>query len=246
MVPLSTLGRLERRFAPQYLNRFNLYSSAVISGAPAPGYSSGEAMKAMEMAAKENLPPGMKFDWTDMSYQEKAAGAPVKFAGMEIPVMAVIIGLALLFMYLFLVAQYESWMIPVAVLLSVPVAFFGSLLFLWFGKVENNLYTQVGFILLFGIACKTAILIVEFAKVQHENGKTIGEAALFAAKLRFRAVLMTALSFVLGVMPLVQATGAGAASRVSLGTAVFGGMLVAAVGGREASRGSAPRRPPRP
>ena len=231
MVPLSTLGRLERRFAPQYLNRFNLYSSAVISGAPAPGYSSGEAMKAMEMAAKENLPPGMKFDWTDMSYQEKAAGAPVKFAGMEIPVMAVIIGLALLFMYLFLVAQYESWMIPVAVLLSVPVAFFGSLLFLWFGKVENNLYTQVGFILLFGIACKTAILIVEFAKVQHENGKTIGEAALFAAKLRFRAVLMTALSFVLGVMPLVQATGAGAASRVSLGTAVFGGMLVAAVGG---------------
>ena len=122
-------------------------------------------------------------------------------------------------------------MIPVAVLLSVPVAFFGSLLFLWFGKVENNLYTQVGFILLFGIACKTAILIVEFAKVQHEQGKSITEAALFAAKLRFRAVLMTALSFVLGVLPLVTATGAGAASRVSLGTAVFGGMLVAAIGG---------------
>ena len=231
MVPLSTIARLERRLAPQYLNRFNLYASATVSGVPAPGHSSGEAMKAMEEAARENLPPGMKFDWTDMSYQEKVAGAPMKFAGMEIPVMAVIIGLALLFMYLFLVAQYESWMIPVAVLLSVPVAFFGSLLFLWFGKVENNLYTQVGFILLFGIACKTAILIVEFAKVQHESGKSIPDAALFAAKLRFRAVLMTALSFVLGVMPLVQATGAGAASRVSLGTAVFGGMLVAAVGG---------------
>ena len=231
MVPLSTIARLERRFAPQYLSRFNLYSSAVINGAVAPGHSSGEAMKAMEQAAKENLPAGMKYEWTDMSYQEKVAGAPVKFAGMEIPVMAVIIGLALLFMYLFLVAQYESWLIPVAVLLSVPVAFFGSLLFLWFGKVENNLYTQVGFILLFGIACKTAILIVEFAKVQHENGMSITDAALFAAKLRFRAVLMTALSFVLGVLPLVQATGAGAASRVSLGTAVFGGMLVAAVGG---------------
>ena len=229
MVPLSTLARIERRFAPQYLTRFNLYSSAVINGAPAPGYSSGEAMKAMEEIARENLPPGMKFDWADMSYQEKAAGAPVRIGGIEIPVMAVIILLALLFMYLFLVAQYESWMIPAAVLLSVPVAFFGSLIFLWFGHVENNLYTQVGFILLFGIACKTAILIVEFAKVQHENGMSIGDAALYAAKLRFRAVLMTAFSFVLGVLPLVRATGAGAASRVSLGTAVFGGMVVAAI-----------------
>ena len=231
MVPLSTLARLERRFAPQYLNRFNLYSSATVNGAPAPGYSSGEAMKAMESAARENLPPGMKYDWRDMSYQEKVAASPIRFAGLEIPVMAVIIGLALLFMYLFLVAQYESWMIPVAVLLSVPVAFFGSLLFLRLGHVENNIYTQVGFILLFGIACKTAILIVEFAKVEHERGKSVTEAALYAAKLRFRAVLMTALSFVLGVLPLVTATGAGAAGRISLGTAVFGGMLVAAVAG---------------
>ena len=231
MVPLSTLAKIERRFAPQYLNRFNLYASAAVNGAPAPGYSSGEAMKAMEKIARENLPAGMKFDWADMSYQEKVAGAPVKIAGVELPVMAVIIFLALLFMYLFLVAQYESWMIPVAVLLSVPVAFAGSLLFLWMGHVENNLYTQVGFILLFGIACKTAILIVEFAKVQHEEGKSVGDAALYAAKLRFRAVLMTALSFVLGVMPLVTATGAGAASRISLGTAVFGGMIVAAAAG---------------
>ncbi|MBR2372755.1 MAG: multidrug efflux RND transporter permease subunit [Lentisphaeria bacterium] len=231
MIPLSTIARVERRFAPQYLNRYNLYSSATINGSAAPGYSSGEAMKAMEKLAAETLPPGMKFDWTDMSYQEKVAGAPIKIAGVEIPLMAVILGLALLFMYLFLVAQYESWMIPVSVLLSVPVAFFGSLLFLWTGHVENNLYTQVGFILLFGIACKTAILIVEFAKVQHEAGKSIADAALFAANLRFRAVLMTALSFILGVLPLVRASGAGAASRISLGTAVFGGMLVAAIGG---------------
>ena len=231
MVPLSTIAHLERRFEPQYLNRFNLYSSAVINGAVAPGHSSGEAMAAMEEAARKTLPPGMKFDWSDMSYQEKVAGAPMEFCGVKIPVMAVIIGLALLFMYLFLVAQYESWMIPAAVLLSVPVAFAGSLLFLWFGKVENNLYTQVGFILLFGIACKTAILIVEYAKLQHEGGKSIADAALFAAKLRFRAVLMTAFSFILGVLPLVRATGAGAASRISLGTAVFGGMIVAAVGG---------------
>jgi HAE1 family hydrophobic/amphiphilic exporter-1 len=188
-------------------------------------------MAAMEETAKKTLPPGMKFEWSDMSYQEKVAGAPLEFCGIKLPVMAVIIALALLFMYLFLVAQYESWMIPVAVLLSVPVAFAGSLLFLWFGKVENNLYTQVGFILLFGIACKTAILIVEYAKVQHEEGKSVTDAALFAAKLRFRAVLMTAFSFILGVLPLVRATGAGAASRISLGTAVFGGMIVAAIGG---------------
>ena len=140
-------------------------------------------------------------------------------------------GLALLFMYLFLVAQYESWMLPVAVLLAVPIAFFGSLLSLYLTGIDNNIYTQVGFVLLFGIACKTAILIVEFAREKHDEGLEMCEAALFAAKLRFRAVLMTAVSFLLGTLPLVIATGAGAASRRSLGTAVFGGMLVAVIGG---------------
>ncbi len=232
MVPLGTVVEVEQKLSPQYLNRYDMYSSATINGFQAPGYSSGQAMAVMEKLAKELLPEGMKFDWTDMSYQEKTANRPIEFgAGVSLPMTAIIFALALLFMYLFLVAQYESWMIPVAVLLSVPVAFFGSLLFLWTKGVENNVYTQVGFVLLFGLACKTAILIVEFAKVSHEGGKPIVEAAVEAAKLRFRAVLMTAVSFILGVLPLVIASGAGAQSRISLGSAVFGGMIVAAIGG---------------
>ena len=232
MVPLGTLVEVEQRLSPQYLNRYNMYSSATINGSNAPGYSTGQAMEAMEELARQILPEGMKFDWTDMSYQEKAANQPVRLGGgVSLNMTMIIFSLALLFMYLFLVAQYESWMIPVAVLLSVPIAFFGSLLFLWVMNVENNIYTQVGFVLLFGLACKTAILIVEFAKVSHEQGKSIVDAAVEAAKLRFRAVLMTAISFILGVLPLVVATGAGAASRVSLGSAVFGGMIVAAIGG---------------
>ena len=217
MVPLSTLLTPRTVFGPQYLNRYNLYSSATVFGSPAPGYSSGQAMAAMEEVAKSVLPAGFKYDWTDMSYQEREASGQI---GM-------VFGLALLFIYLFLVAQYESWMIPFAVLLSVPVALGGALLFLYMMNGDNNIYSQVGFVLLFGIACKTAILIVEFAKVQHEEGKSIVEAAEFAARLRFRAVLMTAVSFVLGTLPLLTATGAGAASRRALGMVVVGGMLLA-------------------
>jgi HAE1 family hydrophobic/amphiphilic exporter-1 len=220
MIPLSTMVSVSERFVPQYLNRYNMYSSATINGSPAPGYSSGQAMAAMEEEASKILPPNMTFDWTDMSYQERLAGGQ----------LGVIMAIALLFMYLFLVAQYESWMVPIAVLLSVPVAFFGALVSLLALNLTNNIYTQVGFILLFGVACKTAILIVEFAKVQHEDeGMGIVDAAMFAAKLRFRAVLMTGVSFLLGLLPLVVATGAGAASRRSLGTAICGGMLAAVV-----------------
>lgn len=221
MVPLSTLASVEMRFGPQFLNRYNLYSSVTINGSPAPGYSSGQAMRVMQELAKTTLPEGMKYEWTDMSYQEKLAGNQA----------AIVFALALLFIYLFLVAQYESWMIPLAVMLSVPVAFFGALLFLWITGETNNIYTQVGFVLLFGLASKTAILIVEFAKEQHAQGMGILESAVFAAKLRFRAVVMTAVSFILGVLPLVIATGAGAASRRSLGTAVFGGMLISCIFG---------------
>ena len=186
-----------------------------------PGVSTGEAMAEMEAIAARVLPTGMTYEWTDMSYQERLS------AGQT----GIIFGLALLFIYLFLVSQYESWMIPLSVLLSVPVALAGALFSLLLLSITNNIYTQVGFVLLFGIACKTAILIVEFAKEKHEEGMTVLDAAAHAAKLRFRAVLMTAVSFILGTWPLVVASGAGAVSRRSLGTAVFGGMLVSVVVG---------------
>ena len=215
MVPLSTLVEPEFRFVPQYLQRFNMYQAISINGSPAPGYSSGQAMAEMERIVRE-VDPSLAFEWSDMSYQEKLAGNQV----------AIVFVLALLFIYLFLVAQYESWMLPIAVVLSVPIAFAGAVLSLWLLGIENNIYTQVGFVLLFGIACKTAILIVEFAKEQHDAGKDVYEAAEYAAKLRFRSVLMTAVTFVLGTYPLVVASGACSVSRRSLGTTVFGGMLV--------------------
>lgn len=215
MVPLSTLVTPEFRFVPQYLQRFNMYQAISINGAPAPGYSSGQAMAEMERIVRK-VDPSLSFEWSDMSYQEKLAGNQV----------AIVFVLALLFIYLFLVAQYESWMLPISVVLSVPIAFAGAVVSLWLLDIENNIYTQVGFVLLFGIACKTAILIVEFAKEQHEAGKDVYEAAEYAAKLRFRSVLMTAVTFVLGTYPLVIATGACSVSRRSLGTTVFGGMLI--------------------
>lgn len=215
MVPMGTFMKVKTILGPQTILRYNMYQAARISGSQAPGHSSGEAMAAMERVAKYYLPDGFKYEWTDMSFQEREAAGKAGF----------VFAIALLFIYFFLVAQYESWMIPLAIMLSVPIAFLGSLAFLYYMGVENNIYTQIGFVLLFGMACKTEILIVEFATNMREQGYGIVESAIRARKIRFRAVVMTGMAFILGVLPLVVAIGAGAASRRSLGTAVFGGML---------------------
>jgi len=218
MVPLTTLAKLEPILGPTSISHFNLYRSASISGQATAGHSSGEAIAIMEELA-ENLPQGYIFEWAGQSKQEIEAGnlAPILF------------GLALLFVYLFLVAQYESWTIPFSVLAAVPLALFGSMLTLYILGMENNIYAQVGLVLLIGLSTKTAILIVEFAMELRAAGQSIMEAALDAARLRFRAVLMTALSFVLGVIPLVMSSGAGASSRIFLGITVLSGMLAATI-----------------
>ena len=220
MVPLATLIQTRSTLGPETLKRYNLFNAVTINAMPAPGYSESQAIAAMERISAATLPDGYGYEWSGMTYQSLAAGnlAPIIFA------------LALVFVYLFLVAQYESWLIPAAIVLSVPLALLGAFAGLKAAGLPLNLYGQIGLVLLIGLSAKTAILIVEFAKQLNENENlSIREAAVEAAGLRFRAVLMTALSFVLGVLPLVLASGAGAASRVSLGLAVFAGMLASAI-----------------
>ena len=217
MVPLRTLIDVENVLGPMLLNRYNMFRSATLTAVPAPGFSSGDAIRAMQEVVAEALPPGYAYEWTGTAQQELESGGAVQ----------VILVLALLFAYLFLVAQYESWSMPLAILMSVTVALAGALMSVGVTGGDVNLYTQIGMIMLVGLGAKNAILIIEFAMEQRRDGASILEAGINAARLRFRAVMMTALSFLLGVVPLLAAAGAGAASQQAIGIAVFGGMALA-------------------
>jgi len=219
MIPLSTLIRVDETIGPQTILRYNLYPAASITGSAAEGFSSGEALNLMEQMAKTKLPSSMGFEWTGMSYQEKKVGSEA----------IVIFALAILLVFLVLAAQYESWTSPTAVILVVPLALFGIVVALMLRGFDNNLYTQIGIVLIIGLACKNAILIVEMASENREAGMSILDAATEASRRRFRAILMTAFSSILGFMPLVVASGAGAASRQAIGTAVVGGMIAAVI-----------------
>jgi len=219
MVPLSALTASKPLSGPEFTMRYNLYRSAQINATPAPGYSSGQAMAAMEEVFKEVMPNEMGFAYLGMSFQEKQAQEGVS--------PAVIFALSLLFVFLILAAQYESWSLPFSVLLGTPVAVFGAFAALMVGKYENNIYAQIGLVMLIGLAAKNAILIVEFAKMKYEEGVPLIDAALDGAKLRLRPILMTSFAFILGCVPLAKATGAGGLSRQVMGYTVIGGMLAA-------------------
>ncbi|MGA2324749.1 MAG: multidrug efflux RND transporter permease subunit [Bryobacteraceae bacterium] len=217
MVPMGTLTTVKATVGPDVVYRYNRFRSAPVLGGPAPGYSSGQAVRAMEDLAASALPAGYGYEWTGTTFQEKEA------QGHE----AVIFGFAAVLVFLFLAALYESWSIPFAVLMALPLGLFGALLAVWIRSYPYDIYTQIGIVTLIGLAAKNAILIVEFARVRYEAGQSLRDAALEAARLRLRPILMTSFAFILGVTPLLIATGAGGASRRALGTAVFGGMNAA-------------------
>lgn len=217
MIPLTSLGTTRYTTGPGSIKRFNMFNSTVIRGEAAEGYSSGQAMKVIEEIACEHLSENIGVEWSGLSYQEKQAGGQT---GM-------VLALVFLFVFLFLAALYESWMVPIAVLLSLPVAALGAYLGVWGSGLENDVYFQIGLVMLVGLAAKNAILIVEFAKEQVDRGVDVVEAALHASQLRFRPILMTSLAFILGMLPMVIASGPGSASRQAIGTGVFFGMIVA-------------------
>jgi HAE1 family hydrophobic/amphiphilic exporter-1 len=219
MVPLGTLIDVTDTVGPQTILRYNLYPTASITGSAAPGYSSGQSMQLMEQMAEQNLPTSMGFEWTGMSYQEKKVGSE----------SIMVFALAIVLVFLVLAAQYESWSSPAAVIMVVPLAVLGTVLAVMMKGADNNVYTQIGITLLIGMAAKNAILIVEFAMAERDKGKSILDAAVDAARLRFRPILMTSIASIAGFMPLVVASGAGAASQQAIGIAVVGGMAAATI-----------------
>lgn len=219
MIPIRTLATVRETVGPRDVTHYNMYPATTITGVARAGYSSGQALQRVKELLDEMLPPSMGYEWSGMSLQEIKAGGKTIYLFL----------LASLFAYLFLAAQYESWSIPLAIVLAVPLGLLGAAGLTWLRGYDNNIYTQMGIVLLIGVVCKTSILLVEFAKQLHEQGYSIFDAAVEAARLRFRPILMTALTTALGMVPLTVAAGAGAAARRAIGTSVFGGMIVATV-----------------
>jgi len=219
MVPLAALTHVTATNGPEFILRFNLYQGAQINANCKPGVSSNQGMKAMEEVFKETMPSGMGYDYIGMSFQQWLANKGVS--------PAVIFAFSLLCVFLILAAQYESWTLPFSVLLGTPIAVFGAFAGIMVGRYENNVYAQIGLVMLIGLAAKNAILIVEFAKMGYDQGKPLMDAALEGAKLRLRPILMTSFAFILGCVPLAKSSGAGALSRQVMGFTVIGGMLAA-------------------
>jgi len=218
MVPMSALARLERKLGFDVIQRYNMFRSAEVDSVNASSFSTGQAIDAWEAIAQRVMPDGFRVEWTGTAFQQKAAG--------QSQVLILVMGLG--FVFLFLAAQYESWSIPLGVMLGLPLGIFGALAALGIRGVVDDVYAQIGIVMLMGLAAKNAILIVEFARDKHEReGLRVEDAAVEGAKLRFRPILMTSFAFILGVVPLLIASGAGSTARRTMGTAVFGGMLAA-------------------
>jgi HAE1 family hydrophobic/amphiphilic exporter-1/multidrug efflux pump len=217
MIPVASLARVRYTTGPDALDRFNNLPAVKIFGQGAPGVSTGQTIQVVERIAKEVLPPEFSFDWGGASFQEKRSAGTSGLA----------LGLAVIMVFLILAAQYEKWSLPLSVLLAMPFGMFGALAAVWLRGLTNDVYFQIGLVTLLGLAAKNAILIVEFAVLKHEEGLSASAAAVEAARLRFRPILMTSLAFILGVLPLAISTGAGAGARHSVGTGVMGGMIAA-------------------